>query len=140
MGKLFHLDIVVSTDVIDENNHVNNVAYVKWMQDVAVSHSRSTGGTQAARDAGGTWVARAHYIEYRQPAFQGNRLRLMTWISDFRKIRSQRRYKFLRLDDNVTIAVGYTDWVFVDAVTGRPRSIPPTVVACFDILPESEEP
>lgn len=140
MAKLFHLDIVVPASVIDLNNHVNNVAYVQWMQDVAVRHSHSTGGTQAAQDAGGTWVARAHYIEYRQAAFEGDQLRLMTWISDFRKIRSQRRYKFLRLDDNVTVAVGHTDWVFIDVATGRPRSIPPAVVACFDILPESEEP
>ncbi len=140
LAKLFYTEIVVSEDVIDLNQHVNNVVYVQWMQDVAIGHSRSTGGTQAAREAGGTWVARSHHIEYHQPAFVGDRLRLMTWIHDFRKIRSLRKYKFLRLDDNITIATGRTEWVFVDAASGRPRSIPPTVIDCFDLLPEAEEP
>mgnify|MGYP002784318838 CR=1 FL=1 len=140
MSKLFHLDIVVPADVIDVNHHVNNVVYVQWMQDIAIRHSASTGGTQAAIAAGGTWVARTHHIEYRQPAFEGDRLRLMTWIYDFRKIRSVRRYKFLRLDDNITVAVGQTEWVFVDAQTGRPRTIPESVVGCFELLPVTEEP
>ncbi len=140
LSKLFYLDITVSADMIDLNQHVNNVVYVQWMQDVAVSHARATGGTQAAREAGGTWVARSHHIEYRQPAFEGDRLRLMTWIHDFRKIRSTRRYKFLRLDDHVTVAVGQTEWVFIDRQTGRPRSIPDSVMGCFELLLLEAEP
>lgn len=140
MSPIFQTDIVVSADVIDVNNHVNNVAYVKWMQDIAASHARKTGGTQAAREAKGTWVARSHHVEYLQPAFEGDRLRLLTWVSNFRKIRSLRKYKFLRLNDDVTVAVGQTEWVFVDAHTGRPRSIPPAVMACFEPVPPTEEP
>ncbi|MEJ7701119.1 MAG: thioesterase family protein [Pyrinomonadaceae bacterium] len=50
----------VSTEDIDAQGHVNNVAYVRWIQDVAVAHwfSISTGknsskiylGCFAARD------------------------------------------------------------------------------------------
>ena len=79
-------------------------------------------------------------IEYLQPAFEGDLLRLLTWVSNFRKIRSLRKYKFLRLNDDVTVAVGQTEWVFVDAHTGRPRSIPPAVMACFEPVPPTEEP
>ena len=37
--KFSHSFTVEATD-IDEQGHVNNVAYVRWMQDVAVAHRR----------------------------------------------------------------------------------------------------
>lgn len=131
---IFHYDLAVPATVIDLNQHVNNVAYVQWMQDVAVRHSHYRGGTEAARAAGGTWVARSHQITYRQPAFEGDILRLKTWVSGFRKARSWRRYEFLRLDDQVIVADGETEWVFVDRVTGRPKSVPAVVTDCFVVV------
>lgn len=133
-SEVFHYDIVVPEAVIDLNNHVNNVVYVQWMQDVAVRHSRSTGGTEAARQAGGTWVARSHRIEYRKPAFVGDHIRLATWVSGFRKARSWRKYEFWRLGDETLLAQGETEWVFVDTATGRPRPVPATVAGCFVVV------
>lgn len=31
----------VTDEVIDENGHANNVAYVAWMQEAAIHHSQS---------------------------------------------------------------------------------------------------
>jgi acyl-CoA thioester hydrolase len=45
---------------------------------------------------------------------------------------------FLR--NHTVIARGETNWVFVDAQTGRPRPIPPEVSAIFDIVPPEREP
>ena len=39
--------ITIPKSAIDENGHVNNVAYVQWMQDIAVEHYASIGGIQA---------------------------------------------------------------------------------------------
>lgn len=132
--EIFHYDIVVAPEVIDVNRHVNNVAYVQWMQEVAVRHSHATGATKIARESGGTWVARSHHIVYRQPAFEGERIRLSTWVRGFRKARSWRRYEFVRLDDNILLADGETEWVFVDATTGRPKSLPLAVSDCFVVV------
>jgi acyl-CoA thioester hydrolase len=140
VGKIFCQEFVVPESVLDGNNHVNNVAYVQWMQDVAIAHATSVGGTDQTRAAGATWVARSHRIDYLRPAFAGDLIRLLTWISTYRKARSTRRYKFLRLNDDTLLATGETEWVFVDAVSGRPRSVPPAVSACFDVVPEAEEP
>ena len=38
---IHHLD--VPEDVIDTNRHVNNLAYVRWMQEVAIMHSTARG-------------------------------------------------------------------------------------------------
>ena len=116
---------MVLDNVLDENRHVNNVAYVQWMQDAAIAHATSVGGTAATQAVGATGMARSHHIVYLRPAFAGDRLRLLTWIATLRQARSLRKYQFLRLDDKVALATGETEWVFVDMATGRPRSIPP---------------
>ncbi|MFA6561454.1 MAG: thioesterase family protein [Verrucomicrobiia bacterium] len=137
---IYRHEFTVPSASVDENGHVNNVEYVKWMQDVAVMHSDSVGCTRATREAGATWVARSHRIEYLRPAFAGDQLVVLTWVCNFRKVRSARRYKFFRTTDDVVLAEGETDWVFVDAKTGRPRSIPESVSSAFELIPEEREP
>ena len=120
---------------MDGNGHVNNVEYVRWMQEMAVRHSDSVGCTQATHAAGATWVARSHRIVYLRPAFLGEPIAALTWVTDFRRVRSLRKYKFVRTTDNVVIAEGETDWVFVNEKTGRPQSIPTPVSAAFELIP-----
>jgi len=109
---------------------------VQWMQDAAIQHSAVTGCTALTQSLGATWVARTHRIEYLSPAFAGDSLTVLTWVADFRKVRSLRRYKFVREKDQVVLAQGETDWVFVDAMTGRPRGLPEAIRNSFRILPD----
>jgi len=132
-NALFQHEFTVPPEAVDRNGHVNNVVYVQWMQDVAVRHSHQTGGTHAASAAGATWVVRSHRIKYLHPAFAGDRIVAKTWVADFRRVRSLRRYRFARPSDGVTLAEGETDWVFVDAKTGRPRAIPREVAEAFPV-------
>ena len=126
-------------DVVDGNGHVNNVAYVQWMQDVAVRHSDATGCSAATTAAGAAWVARSHQIEYLSPAFAGDRVESSTWVVNFRRVRSLRRYRFVRKSDGKVLARGETDWVFVDAASGRPRAVPEAVTRLFTLVPEDAE-
>jgi acyl-CoA thioester hydrolase len=87
---------------------------------------------------GATWVIRTHHIEYFSPAFAGDAITVLTWVANFRKVRSLRRYKFVRNADRTVLAQGETDWVFVDANSGRPRAIPDEIKNAFVI--SAEEP
>lgn len=132
--------IVVGRKAVDGNGHVNNVHYVQWMQDAAVEHSESVGCTRLTREAGATWVARSHTIEYLRPAFQDERITVLTWVSSWRKVRSLRKYRFVREADGALLARGETDWVFVDAASGRPRNIPAAVAQAFVLVAPDQEP
>ncbi len=134
MQPIFRHKFTVSPEAIDGNGHVNNVVYVQWMQDVAILHSDAAGCTDMTRRIGAMWVARSHRIEYLSPAFAGDEIEALTWVADFRKVRSLRRYKFVRATDQATLARGETDWVFMDAQAGKPRSIAESVKAAFDLL------
>ena len=139
-NKIFNHEFTVAKEEVDQYEHVNNVVYVKWMQDVAILHSESTGGAEAVREANGRWVARSHRIEYLSPAFAGEDVIALTWVVNFRRVRSLRRYSFLRKNDKKLLARGETEWIFLDAATGRPRTIPVEVIRAFSIMPEYEEP
>ena len=134
---VYRKEFTVPPEAIDRNGHVNNVEYVKWLQDLAVTHWNTVGGQAVNEENGATWVARSHHIEYLRPAFEGDRIEAVTWVNNMRRVRSMRKYAFRRLDDDQLIARGETDWVFVDVETGRPKSVPESVHA---ILPLSEDP
>ena len=122
--------ITIPKSAIDENGHVNNVAYVQWMQDIAVEHFSSIGGIQA-QGPNFTWVVREHKIEYFLPAFEGDEIEIRTWVESIRKVRCLRIYEFARKSDGKVLVKGETDWVFVDAKTGRPTAIPKAVQNIF---------
>lgn len=130
----FHYEFKVTDDAIDQNGHVNNVVYIQWMQDIAVLHSEKCGGTAAMQQFGATWVVRSHKIDYLSPAFAGDIITAETWVANFRKVRSLRKYKFIRKSDGKVLASGETDWVFVSVAKGRPQAIPKEVAVCFPLL------
>lgn len=136
MEPVYCFEIIVPAEVVDRNRHVNNVAYVQWMQDAALQHSAATGCTRMTEDIGATWVARMHRIEYLSPAFAGDVVTVLTWVAGFRKVRSLRRYKFVRATDQKVLAQGETDWVLVNASTGRPRGIPNDMANLFELVPD----
>lgn len=134
---IHRLEILVAPSAIDANGHVNNVEYLRWMQDAAISHATAVGGTAATKAAGASWVARSHHIEYLRPAFAGEKLTIHTWVSDVKRSSSLRKYRVVRAEQ--LIARGETVWVYVDAESGRPRPIPPEVRQVFSlVLPEDE--
>jgi acyl-CoA thioester hydrolase len=140
MTLLHEYTFPVPLDSIDANGHVNNVEFVRWMQDAAVAHADVAGCTAATRDAGATWVVRSHQIEYLRPAVAGDTIRVLTWVANVRRAFSLRRYQFRRAADDALLAKGETNWVFIDTKTARPKSIPPEVMRGFELAPEGWEP
>ena len=130
-SRVYSRSFIIPNDAIDENGHVNNVAYVQWMQDVAIEHYGTAGGI-AAQGAGTTWVVRQHRIKYFLPAFAGEEIEIRTWVENIRRARSLRKYEFVSKSDGRTLVEGETDWVFVDVKTGRPRLIPEEVSQVLD--------
>jgi len=122
---MYKKTIQVGSDLIDINQHVNNIEYVKWMQDVAIEHSASVGCSykECLEREGGIWVARSHHIEYLASLVEGDCCHLLTWVETIGKLRSTRKYEFRREFDQKLIAKAETVWVFLDAKTNKPKRI-----------------
>jgi acyl-CoA thioester hydrolase len=136
LSPIYSKTITIPESAIDENGHVNNVAYVQWMQDIAIEHYASIGGTNPMQLVGATWVVREHKVEYLLPAFLGQEIEIKTWVENVRRVRSLRKYEFVRKADGMVLVRGETDWVFVDVKKGAPRAIPEEVSKVLAITQE----
>ena len=133
-NSIFSYSFTIPENVIDENGHVNNVAYVQWMQDAAIRHGESITEYKPAQNT--TWYAREHRIEYLLPAFLGEEIEVRTWLTEIKRVRVHRKYEFIRKADGKVIVKGETDWVYIDSNTGRPLAIPAIISELFPVLTE----
>jgi acyl-CoA thioester hydrolase len=130
----------VPAEAMDVNGHVNNLAYLQWMQDAAIAHSAAQGWPLERYLATGTgWVVRSHFIEYLLPAFADEELCLLTWVAGLQRKTSPRKFLFWREEDRQVLARAETLWVFVESATGRPVRIPPELLTAFEVVPPDED-
>jgi acyl-CoA thioester hydrolase len=125
----------VPVSSIDGYGHVSNIEYLRWMQEVATAHTASEGWTlDRYQQNRAIWVVRRHTIEYFIPAFAGQRLDMHTWIEWVRDCQSVRRYLLTREGQARALARADTLWVCVDPESGRPRRVPESFTAAFDLV------
>lgn len=141
MPAVFEHHLVVSKREIDRLGHVNNIEYLRWMQDAATAHSAAQGwpGSRYV-ELGAGWVVRSHKIEYLAQALLNDPIVVKTWVANFEKIRSLRKFKIMRASDDALLAVAETQWVFVCYQRRQPRRVPDEVRNAFHIVGIDEEP
>jgi acyl-CoA thioester hydrolase len=127
--KSFELSIRVDPADIDQHGHVNNVTYLRWVQDVAVAHWNATAADEDKKNL--FWVVLRHEVDYRQPAFVGDLLIARTWVGDATRLRFERHTEFVRKSDGRSVVKARTLWCPMDASTGRPAEVSPQVRASF---------
>ena len=104
------------------------------MQEAAIRHPEAV--TEYKPPENTTWYAREHRIEYLLPVFLGEEIEVRTWLSEIKRVRAHRKYEFIRKSDGKVVVKGETDWVYVDAKTGKPIAIPAEVGKLFPVLSE----
>lgn len=141
MPRIHEYRLTVTEEDLDDQGHVNNVEFLRWMQSAAIEHSEVQGWPASRyRRLGAGWVVRSHSITYRQPAFRGDEIAVFTWVSSFRRVLSLRRYKIVRVEGRTELAVAETEWAFVDLASRSPARIPADLLAAFEEVSENEEP
>jgi acyl-CoA thioester hydrolase len=130
---VFRLDLTVADDDIDDLGHASNIAFVRWIQRVAIAHSESVGlGLETYRRLGGVFVVARHEIDYLRPALRGDVLQARTWISTVMAAKVQRATELVRAVDGEPVARSLTSWGWVEMASGRPRRIPQEVLVAFE--------
>ena len=141
MSAIFEFRHTVQPSEIDGQGHVNNIEYLRWMQDAAVEHSAVQGWTAERYLAiGAVFVVRSHQIEYLQPAFVGDEIKVVTWVNNFGKFTSLRKYRVVRERDNLLLASASTNWAFISWPRRLPKRFPSELVDAFVVVPEDQEP
>jgi acyl-CoA thioester hydrolase len=117
----FELAITVQPSDIDAQGHVNNVVYLRWMQDAATAHWETA--APAEHKAKVSWVVTRHEIDYKAPAFVGERLVARTWVGKPSGATWERFIEIRRAGDDRLLAWGRSVYAALDRVTGRPRRV-----------------
>ncbi len=119
--RLFH----VSAADIDDLGHVNNVVYLRWVQDVAAAHWESATSPAERADIG--WVVLRHEIDYKHPARPGDDVIARTWVGQPSAATFERHTEILRARDQRVLAQARSLWCPVHPGTGRLRRIDPAL-------------
>jgi acyl-CoA thioester hydrolase len=110
-----HIDVAPAD--FDELGHVNNVVYLRWVQDIATAHWQAAATpTQLEQLA---WVAHRHEIDYKAPGLPGDEFIASTWVGLAEAVRFERFVEILRAPDRKVLASARTLWVPINRATGR---------------------
>ena len=125
----FELRITAAPEDIDELGHVNNAAWVRWIQDVATAHWEAVASPQH-QDAY-FWVVVRHEIDYLRAVGPGETVTARTWVPEPpRGARFDRHMEFVG-DDGKARVRAKTTWAIVEKASGRPIRVPAEVAAPF---------
>src|SRR6185437_14019726 len=125
----FEMTIPVLPGDIDEQNHVNNTVYLRWVQDVATAHWRAVASPKAQEIIG--WVVLRHEIDYKWPATLGDEVVLRTWVGKATRLTFERFTEVRRNRDGRLLSQARTLWCPIDAQTSRPVRVSAEVRARF---------
>jgi acyl-CoA thioester hydrolase len=125
----FRYIISVGAQDIDDLNHVNNVVYLRWVQDAAAAHWNAVAPAQLQTNF--AWVVLRHEIDYKRSAVLDDIVVAETWVSSCEGVRSVRHVKMTNLKTGDLLAEAKTTWCLVDAVTKRPRRIEADIISIF---------
>lgn len=127
----FEMAIAVQPTDIDQQNHVNNTVYVRWIQEVATAHWNATAPVPARDEV--RWVVLRHEIDYKSPVCLGDEIVLRTWVGKATRVTFERFVEVLRQSDRKLLAQARTLWVPINPATAKPTRVPPEVRERFSI-------
>jgi acyl-CoA thioester hydrolase len=140
VSHVYNARVRVCHGDLDAFGRAHASAYLRHLAQVAIDASTAAGFDAAWYETvGARWLVRRTTFAVGQPARADTTLALRTWVEDFRRVRSRRRYEASGSGD-VPALTAVTDWVFVDLATGRPRRVPPEMEARFGVPAESVPP
>jgi acyl-CoA thioester hydrolase len=103
--------------------------WVRWIQDLAVSHWRAVADAEHV-DAY-VWVVTRHEIDYLRAVLPGETVVGRTWIEGPPKgARFDRHMEFTGTDGKARVRAK-TTWAILDKESGRPLRVPAAVAAPF---------
>lgn len=127
--QVYKHELVVKSEHLDELNHVNNVQYLNWVQDIARAHWQQNATAQL--QANYFWVVLSHHIEYKASALLNDTLLIKTHVSESKGLTSIRHVDIYNKDSQKLIATCETKWCLMSKATSKPTRINQEIINLF---------
>ena len=115
----FSYTLKVEKTHIDTLSHVNNVVYLKWVNDISERHWNQLSG-QGLKEKY-FWVVLRHELDYMNQAVLGDELILRTWVGESKGVKSVHHVEIYKED--IILLKAASTWCLIDAKTMRPTRI-----------------
>ena len=112
-------ELIVDKGHLDALQHVNNVVYLQWVNDVSEKHWNILSSEELRKKY--FWVVLRHELDYVHQAVLGDQVQIHTWVGESEGVRSV-RYVEMRVGSKVLLKARST-WCLIDAKTLRPSRI-----------------
>ena len=113
---------------IDELGHVNNAAWVRWIQTLATDHWQAA--ARAEHIVAYVWVVIRHEIDYLGNLQDGESVTARTWVADAPVGAKFDRYAEFTKDGRAVVRAK-TTWAVLDRASGRLIRVPKDVPGRF---------
>lgn len=129
MSSTYEMTITVRQDDLDELQHVNNVRYVQWIQDISKEHWITA--APASMRSGVIWVVMHHDIAYKASAQLGDVIKVRTHIEKSRGATSVRIVEMHEATSDTLLVRSSTKWCFLDEISLKPIRISEDIKQLF---------
>ncbi|MFD1095386.1 acyl-CoA thioesterase [Salegentibacter chungangensis] len=119
--EIFEQHLKVKKEHLDEQEHVNNVQYVQWVQDVAKAHWEARANKEQKEKY--FWMVVKHEISYKQQAFLDDELLLQTYVGETSHVKSERHVIIKNAETKKVLVEAKTTWCLMDSESKRPAKI-----------------
>jgi acyl-CoA thioester hydrolase len=123
----FSYTLQVGEQDIDNQGHVNNVVYLRYVQEVATAHWLHAASPALQQKY--MWVVLRHEIDYLRPAFLHDKIIGYTWVGDYQGAKFDRFVYLYHAGTGQVLAEAKTTWCLLDAATMRPKRIDTDILA-----------
>ncbi len=127
--RAFEKTITVVPEDLDDLNHVNNVRFVQWIQDVSKEHWQKVATPVMQKDV--VWVVMNHNITYKNAAKLDDVVRIRTHIAQSRGATSVRAVEMYNDKTNELLLRSTTEWCLLNGITLRPMRISQDIIQLF---------
>jgi acyl-CoA thioester hydrolase len=109
----------VEQEHIDELNHVNNVVYLQWVNNISEQHWNLLATEEIKHKY--LWVVLRHELDYLNQAFLGDEITLLTWVGESIGVKSVRHVQVYK--GKTILLRARSTWCLLEQKTLRPTRI-----------------
>ena len=127
ISKIFEIEKTVKKKHLDEFNHVNNVQYLYWVQEVAKAHwQKLTEKKNISLE--GSWIVRSHKVEYKNFTNLNDKIIISTYVKNAEGFLSERIVTIKLKKSKKPLIKCITKWCFVELNTLKLKKIPQKIL------------
>ena len=131
ISKKFEIEKTVQKKHLDDLNHVNNVQYLYWVQEVSQAHWDNLIHKKKFLEKG-LWVVRSHRIEYKNLTKLNDKIIISTYVKNVKGYLSERSVVIKLKKTKKILVKCLTEWCFIDLKTQKLKKIPQEIIKLFN--------